>query len=144
MCTHAHTALAITFTLISIESIHLEIQITDDWARACVLGFIVLQLIGNVLPIVLHTVTVVRRVTRLAYLRFQRRNQLAPQFGIVDVPFGELHWRAAVEAYSRFGKGRHKAGLNFGDCITYATARLADQPLLFVGEDFSQTDLRGL
>lgn len=75
---------------------------------------------------------------RGALLRFVQ------EFGIVDVPFGELHWRAAVEAYSRFGKGRHKAGLNFGDCITYATARLADQPLLFVGEDFSQTDLRGL
>ncbi|MGB5400173.1 MAG: type II toxin-antitoxin system VapC family toxin, partial [Thermoanaerobaculia bacterium] len=40
-----------------------------------------------------------------------------------------------------FGRGRHPAGINFGDCLTYATAKLAGQPLLFVGNDFSQTDL---
>ena len=57
------------------------------------------------------------------------------------VPFGEEHWRVAVEAYRRFGKGRHAAALNFGDCLTYAVARLSGQPLLFVGDDFSKTDL---
>ena len=80
-----------------------------------------------------------------ARLGFDARGVLArflQEFGIVEVPFGELHWRAAVDAYSRFGKGRHAAGLNFGDCMTYAVARLADQPLLFVGEDFNKTDLR--
>ena len=41
----------------------------------------------------------------------------------------------------RFGKGRHPAGLNFGDCLAYATARLANAPLLFKGNDFTQTDL---
>ena len=61
---------------------------------------------------------------------------------VVIVPFGEVHWRAAVDAYRRFGKGRHRAGLNFGDCMSYATARLADQPLLCVGDDFAKTDLR--
>jgi len=61
--------------------------------------------------------------------------------GLTVVPFGEEHWRMAVEAYRRFGKGRHAAGLNFGDCLTYATARLAGQPLLYVGDDFSKTDL---
>lgn len=60
---------------------------------------------------------------------------------LVIVPFGEMHWRAAVEAYDRYGKGRHAAGLNFGDCMTYATARLARQPLLCTGKDFSRTDL---
>jgi len=60
---------------------------------------------------------------------------------LVIVPFGEMHWRAAVEAYDRYGKGRHAAGLNFGDCMTYATARLARQPLLCTGRDFSRTDL---
>lgn len=64
------------------------------------------------------------------------------QFEIVPVPFGERHWRAAVEAFRRFGKGRHPAALNFGDCLSYATAKLADRPLLFVGEDFSKTDLQ--
>ena len=64
------------------------------------------------------------------------------QFEIVPVPFGERHWRTAVEAFHRFGKGRHPAALNFGDCLSFATAKLADRPLLFVGEDFSKTDLR--
>lgn len=57
------------------------------------------------------------------------------------VPFGEDHWPVAIEAYARFGKGRHAANLNFGDCLTYAVARLADQPLLFVGDDFRRTDI---
>lgn len=61
--------------------------------------------------------------------------------GIVIVPFGEEHWRVAVDAYARFGRGRHPAALNFGDCLTYATARLTDQPLLCVGDDFAKTDL---
>jgi ribonuclease VapC len=62
--------------------------------------------------------------------------------GLTVIPFAEEHWRIAVEAYARFGKGRHAAGLNFGDCLTYAVARLAEQPLLFVGDDFGKTDLR--
>ena len=57
------------------------------------------------------------------------------------IPFGEPHWPTAVEAYARFGKGRHPASLNFGDCLTYAVARVAGRPLLFVGDDFSKTDL---
>jgi ribonuclease VapC len=64
------------------------------------------------------------------------------QFEILPVPFGERHWRAAVEAFRQFGKGRHPAALNFGDCLSYATAKLADRPLLFVGDDFTKTDLR--
>jgi ribonuclease VapC len=61
--------------------------------------------------------------------------------GMSVVPFAEEHWRVAVDAYARFGKGRHAAGLNFGDCLTYAVARLAERPLLFVGKDFTRTDL---
>lgn len=56
-------------------------------------------------------------------------------------PFTDLHSDIAIDAYKRFGKGRHPASLNLGDCHTYATARLAREPLLFVGNDFSQTDL---
>jgi ribonuclease VapC len=58
------------------------------------------------------------------------------------VPFGADHWRAAIDAYGRFGRGRHRAQLNFGDCLAYAVARLADQPLLAVGPEFGKTDLR--
>ncbi len=61
--------------------------------------------------------------------------------GLAIIPFGEEHWLAAIDAYARFGKGRHPAGLNFGDCLTYAVARLGGQRLLFVGTDFSKTDL---
>jgi ribonuclease VapC len=67
--------------------------------------------------------------------------RLLDELGIDEVPFGEAHWREAVSAYLRFGKGRHKAQLNFGDCLTYAVARLADEPLLFTGNDFTETDL---
>lgn len=67
--------------------------------------------------------------------------RLLDEFSIEEVPFGDRHWREAVDAYVRFGKGRHKARLNFGDCLTYAIARLANEPLLFVGDDFSETDL---
>ena len=59
----------------------------------------------------------------------------------IEIPFGEDHWREACGAYQRYGRGRHPARLNFGDCLTYAVAKLAGQPLLFVGNDFSQTDL---
>lgn len=57
------------------------------------------------------------------------------------ISFGEQHRSIAREAYARYGKGRHPAKLNYGDCMTYATARLAGAPLLFTGEDFSKTDL---
>ena len=60
---------------------------------------------------------------------------------IVLVPFGESHYGAAVDAWLRYGKGRHPAALNFGDCLSYAVARLAGEPLLFVGEDFARTDV---
>lgn len=60
----------------------------------------------------------------------------------VDVlSFGDAHWRIAQSAFVRFGKGRHPAALNFGDCLTYATAYVAGEPLLCVGDDFAQTDL---
>jgi len=47
----------------------------------------------------------------------------------------------AIEAYDRFGKSRHKAALNFGDCFAYACARHAGVPLLYKGDDFPQTDI---
>ena len=57
------------------------------------------------------------------------------------VAFSDAHWREAVRAFYRFGKGRHPAGLNFGDCLSYAAAKMAGRPLLYVGNDFAQTDL---
>ena len=63
------------------------------------------------------------------------------EVGLQEIAFGELHWREAVDAYRRYGKGRHPASLTFGDCMTYAVAALAGEPLLFVGDDFAQTEL---
>jgi ribonuclease VapC len=57
------------------------------------------------------------------------------------VAFEEAHARAALDAYSRFGKGRHPAASKFGDCCTYAVASLTGEPLLCVGDDFARTDL---
>jgi ribonuclease VapC len=61
--------------------------------------------------------------------------------GLRTVAFTADHWPMAVDAYLRYGKGRHPAALNFGDCLTYAVSRLADEPLLCIGEDFVKTDL---
>jgi ribonuclease VapC len=58
------------------------------------------------------------------------------------IPFDGEHAFVAGGAAIRFGKGRHPARLNYGDCMTYATARLADEPLLFIGNDFAQTDIQ--
>lgn len=63
------------------------------------------------------------------------------ELAVQEIPFGEVHWREAVLAFHRYGSGRHRASLNFGDCMTYAVAKLAGEPLLFVGEDFRQTDV---
>lgn len=60
---------------------------------------------------------------------------------ILVVPFDDGHWSIAVQAFLHYGKGRHPAALNFGDCLTYAVARRAREPLLCVGDDFSNTDL---
>lgn len=50
----------------------------------------------------------------------------------------------ARDAYSRFGKGHHPAGLNLGDCCSYALARFASEPLLYKGNDFSKTDIESV
>jgi ribonuclease VapC len=57
------------------------------------------------------------------------------------VPFTVAHWGEALTAWSRFGRARHPAALNFGDCLAYAVARVAQRPLLAKGHDFPQTDL---
>jgi ribonuclease VapC len=57
------------------------------------------------------------------------------------VPFHEDHADAAIAAFLRFGRGRHPAGLNFGDCMSYSVAAVAGMPLLFTGSDFARTDI---
>jgi ribonuclease VapC len=72
---------------------------------------------------------------KTALARFLQENS------IQTVAFDDGHAGVALDAYSRFGKGRHPAALNFGDCCAYAVASVADEPLLCVGDDFAQTDL---
>ena len=66
---------------------------------------------------------------------------LLNELGVTVVPFGERESRLAVDAFRRFGRGRHQAALNLGDCFAYATATAARDSLLFVGDDFAQTDV---
>ncbi|SSC71834.1 unnamed protein product [Ciceribacter sp. T2.26MG-112.2] len=62
------------------------------------------------------------------------------RFTVIDAT-EETAERAAL-AYARWGKGNHPAGLNFGDCFAYALAEQLNCPLLFIGDDFSRTDIR--
>ena len=60
---------------------------------------------------------------------------------IATLPFTDSHLNIAIGGWIKYGKGRHPASLNFGDCLTYAVAKVANMPLLYVGEDFKKTDL---
>ena len=68
-------------------------------------------------------------------------DELLHDYAIEVVAFTDRHWREAIAAHGRFGKGHHPAALNFGDCLSYATARVANRPLAFVGGDFPRTDI---
>jgi ribonuclease VapC len=68
-------------------------------------------------------------------------DQFLRKASIKTVPFDEEQLAVARLAFRRFGKGRHKAGLNFGDCAAYALAQCSGEPLLFKGADFAATDV---
>jgi ribonuclease VapC len=78
------------------------------------------------------------RSKRLARARV---DELLGLFGIEIVPISRGLTDAAVDAFDRFGKGRHPARLNLADCFSYALAKSRELPLLFKGDDFSNTDL---
>ncbi|MDX2178726.1 MAG: type II toxin-antitoxin system VapC family toxin [Bryobacteraceae bacterium] len=63
------------------------------------------------------------------------------QAGLAIEPFTAEQAKLARQAYRVFGKGRHPAALNFGDCFSYALAKVYREPILFKGNDFSKTDL---
>ena len=66
---------------------------------------------------------------------------LIERAGIEVVPIGAEQATIARRAWRRFGKGRHAAGLNLGDCLAYALAESTREPLLFKGDDFARTDI---
>ena len=71
--------------------------------------------------------------------RSLRHILFSPTVQIVD--FTARREEVAFEAFERFGRGRHPARLNFGDCMAYAVAKLANAPLLYKGENFALTDI---
>jgi len=77
----------------------------------------------------------IRRNSRVLLNEFLREAE------VEIIPFTRDHYDVAIDAFERYGKGRHAAALNFGDCMTYAVARIAGMPLLFTGNDFSKTDI---
>ncbi|MFM9977841.1 MAG: type II toxin-antitoxin system VapC family toxin [Sphingomonadaceae bacterium] len=68
--------------------------------------------------------------------------QLIERIGAVIINWDEDMAEIAAAAFLRYGRGRDKAKLNFGDCMSYALAKSFDAPLLFKGDDFAQTDIR--
>lgn len=71
----------------------------------------------------------------------QQCDALFRRVGIVIEPVTVEQAHLARQAFHDFGRGRHAAGLNFGDCFAYALAKVTGEPLLFKGEDFSKTDI---
>lgn len=69
-------------------------------------------------------------------------DELVVASGLEVVAFDASHIEQAREAFRRFGKGRHRAALNFGDCCAYGLAKTLELPLLFKGNDFALTDIK--
>jgi ribonuclease VapC len=93
----------------------------------------------------ISTVTYVESVMvltgRSRRLASRRVDDLIRLSGIEIVPVDRNLAAAAINAFDRYGKGRHRARLNLSDCFAYGLAKSRDLPLLFKGEDFSQTDI---
>lgn len=68
--------------------------------------------------------------------------RITSNLDLAIVAFDSTHVAAAREAFRRYGKGRHRAALNFGDCFAYALAKTLEAPLLFKGNDFGLTDIK--
>jgi ribonuclease VapC len=71
----------------------------------------------------------------------EKADQIVQTYAIKIISFDETMALAAIEAFERYGKGRHKASLNFGDCCSYAVAKTRGIPLLYQGDDFALTDV---
>lgn len=80
-------------------------------------------------------------LTRRGDTAIEELDQLLPETNIHVVPVDVDQSRLAVAAFRQYGKGRHPAALNFGDCFSYALAKDTGDPLLFKGTDFSKTDI---
>ncbi|MDB5558030.1 MAG: PilT protein domain protein [Enterovirga sp.] len=91
---------------------------------------------------VFETVSAVARESKLSIV--DATETVAGFLAALDIrviELGERETIMALEAHGRYGRGRHPAKLNMGDCFSYAVAKLRGMPLLYKGEEFSQTDL---
>ncbi len=68
-------------------------------------------------------------------------NEFLRASGARVISLTDEHASIAFGAYFRYGKGRHKAALNFGDCLSYSIAKVSGEALLFIGNDFTKTDV---
>ncbi|MGN6551774.1 MAG: type II toxin-antitoxin system VapC family toxin [Pararhizobium sp.] len=79
---------------------------------------------------------------RLGPAGLERLDAFVEAARMAVLPFTATHAATARDAFIRYGKGRHQAALNVGDCMSYAIAKVENRPLLFTGEDFSLTDIQ--
>lgn len=109
----------------------------EAWRIAERMSSVSRLLIGRPTELELHLVT-----TGQAGDAAARASVAAILVGVERIDFDAEHLAAAAAAFDRFGKGRHPASLNYGDCMAYAVAQVAGCPLLYKGEDFARTDIR--
>ena len=104
-----------------------------------------MELIGNAPDVAIGAPTLVESSIVVTGRIGPRARDLAATMvheGRIDViAFSEDHSIVATDAFLRYGKGRHRANLTFGNCMAYAVACLANRPLLFLGDDFRHTDV---
>jgi ribonuclease VapC len=93
-------------------------------------------------PTVLETIMVLSRT--VGHNADERIYQFIDSTRFTLKAFDERHLRVAAHAFLRFGKGRHPAKLNYGDCMAYALAKSLGAPLLFKGNDFALTDIESV
>ena len=103
-----------------------------------------LNILASVQEKVISSVTVLELKTvvmgRFGAQESSTVDDLLASLEIVEIAFDPAQGRLAAESMARFGKGRHAAGLNFGDSASYALARFRDDELLSQGDDFTKTD----
>lgn len=105
----------------------------------------VLEKLGTAVEVGIGAPTLVEcSIVLSARLNRDARGLLArflEEANVTIIPFTDAYYGTATGAWLKYGKGRHPAELNFGDCLAYAVAKLTAVPLLCVGDDFPQTDL---
>ena len=109
-------------------------------------GEAILEKIKTTSPLLMSAANVLECAMRLAPRPGEDRTSILDRM-LIGLPVqimtvDETQLRLAREGFFAYGKGRHPAGLNFGDCFAYALARSRDAPLLFIGNDFRQTDIK--